>query len=163
MKALTVQNPSAMQIWGGRKTVEHRTWNTDYRGDILITSSSKKVRNCVCGYALCVVRLADVVPFTKEHVIPAGYLPSNASAVMIDRYPFMDGYAWILEDVRPIKPFPIKGKLNLWNADIEEDKLEFMRRWPEDGATEAEEDAWVKEYIEPLRHAPFPPLLPRNR
>lgn len=160
MKALTIKNPWAMKIWGGHKTVEQRTWKTDYRGDILITSSSPRVRNCINGHALCVVRLADVVPFGKEHLIPGCFVASNTLPQHLN-YAWKRardlGYAWILEDCRLIKPFPIKGKLNLWNADVE-DRLEFFT-----GTTEDEENEFVKKYVEPLIYSPFTPLLPRSR
>lgn len=150
MKALTVQNPWAMKIWGGQKTVEQRTWKTNYRGDILITSSAARVRNCVNGHAMCVVRLVDVVPFAREHWIPGCFLPVNATQRQINALNVSKmGYAWILEDCRLIKPFPIKGKLNLWNADVE-DRLEFYT-----GDTEEEENAFVAQYVEPLLYAPL--------
>ena len=28
-------------------------------------------------------------------------------------------YAWILKDIKKIKPIPAKGKLNIWNYEIE--------------------------------------------
>lgn len=145
MKALTILPPYAMQIWARQKDIEYRSWKTDYRGDILITSSSRRVRNCVCGYALCVAELFDITPRmgvdmdTKEDVpVPGQYL-------------------WHLRNIRPIKPFPIKGKLNLWEtekAGVTEANLEFLPRYPEDGATEAEENAWFDELIQPLIYAP---------
>lgn len=36
MKAISIRNPSAYLLAGGVKTVENRTWRTDYRGKVLI-------------------------------------------------------------------------------------------------------------------------------
>ena len=39
MKALSVQQPYASLIAHGEKTVEIRSWRTQYRGDLLIVAS----------------------------------------------------------------------------------------------------------------------------
>ena len=41
MKTLSVQQPYATYICAGIKTVENRTWNTDYRGKLLIHASGE--------------------------------------------------------------------------------------------------------------------------
>ena len=137
MRALTVQGPWAMQIMEGTKTIEYRTWKTDYRGDILITSSAKRFRDCICGYALCVVELYDITPRLAPEIYTGEMM-------------FAGEYEWHLRDVRAIKPFPIKGKLNLWNTDVE-GKLEFKPHFPKGGS---EETAWVAENIIPLIYVP---------
>lgn len=140
MRALTVKPPYAMQIWGRQKEIEYRTWTTNYRGDILITSSSKRVRDCVCGHALCVAELYDI----REHM--------ETDAATKEKF-FAGEYEWLLRNIRPIKPFPIKGKLNLWNADVE-GLIEFLPRYPEDGVDEETENAWYDEFFKPLIYAP---------
>ena len=47
----------------------------------------------------------------------------------------LKGYAWHVKKLYEIKPFPIKGRLNLFNVDLEEDKLEHL---PEEYANHAE-------------------------
>lgn len=110
MKALSVHPIYAGLIACGDKTVECRTWKTDYRGDILICSTAHKVKDTIPGHALCVVRLADVVPFKREHLKAACMTSSEYSS---------DFYAWKLDNLRWIKPFAVKGKLSLWNCDNE--------------------------------------------
>lgn len=96
MKALSIQNPYATDILNGDKPIEFRTWKTNHRGDLLIVSSKNpKFSGMLSGHALCVVTLADIRP-SEEY----------------DGY-----YEWLLENVRPIEPFPVKGKLNLYNVD----------------------------------------------
>ena len=110
MKALSIHPEYAMNIVKGLKTVEVRTWTTNYRGDILICATAKKGKGLISGHALGIVTLADVVPMKRSH--------ARAAMVDPDGYWF-DCYAWILENPRPIKPFPMKGKLSLWECDHE--------------------------------------------
>lgn len=67
MKAISVRNPWAYFIMIDEKTIEVRTWKTDYRGDLLICSSaSPKIEGMISGYALCVAELTDIVPLEKS-------------------------------------------------------------------------------------------------
>lgn len=134
MKAISIHPAFAGLIFSGDKTIEVRTWQTAYRGDILICSTSKKVKGTIPGHALCVASLKDVVPFRKKHVKEA-CMPGSA---------FRAGmFAWILDDVRIIRPIPLKGKLSLWDYDGE---VEFLPV-PE---TEEEDEAMFHEIWEPL-------------
>lgn len=112
MKALSIHPVYAMSIVAGQKTVECRTWTTNYRGDILICSTAKKEKGSIPGHALGVVTLDDIVPFQRKHL----------KGAMMDYYEPGE-YAWILTNPRPIKPFPVKGKLSLWTCEHE---IEFL-------------------------------------
>lgn len=107
VKALSILPEYADDILVGTKTVEWRSWKTDYRGDLLICASSRKLKGYISGYALCMVKLVDVVPFTRKHVNKA----------LMDGVPNPAGYAWILEDVRYIEPFKYKGQLHIYDVD----------------------------------------------
>lgn len=138
MKAISIRNPFAHFILCGEKDIECRTWQTDYRGDILICSSANpKVKNTICGHALCIARLDSIEPFKKEHLDGAcmGEMPENKS------------YAWHLTDIRVIKPFPVKGKLNFFNID---DNLIEVIDNGDDRLTEEEAASLYKTYFEPL-------------
>lgn len=134
MKALSIHPTFAALILYGEKTIECRSWKTDYRGDVLICSTAKKIKETIPGHALCVVRLADVVPFKREHLEAACMTNSDFSS---------DFYAWKLENLRLIKPFAVKGKLSLWNCD---QNIEIF-----DGIRPKEEwDEIFRTYYEPL-------------
>jgi len=110
MKALSVKDPWATAILTGEKTIELRSWPSSYFGDLLIcASSSPKTENS--GKALCIVKLAGFREMQE----------SDEKASLCD----YDGcsYSWILENVRPIKPFPVKGKLKLYDVDVPQKKL----------------------------------------
>lgn len=134
MKALSIHPYYASAIVTGEKTVECRTWKTNYRGDIVICSTAKKIKGTIPAHALAVVRLADVVPFQRKHLKPALMTPADYEPNL---------YAWLLEDVRIIKPVPVKGKLSLWEYTGE---IEYIKE-PE---TEEEDAAQYEKYWKPI-------------
>lgn len=106
MKALSIHPTFAMNFFCGKKTIECRTWKTDYRGDILICSTNKKIHGTIPGHALCVMTLKDIVPFEKKHL----------KAACMRQNEFQSGcYAWIMDNLRFVRPVPVKGKLSLWD------------------------------------------------
>lgn len=120
MKALSVQQPFAFEILSRQKSIEVRTWETLHRGDLLICSAKKPAYpveemeemeeeiGCtfLYGYALCVVRLVDV------RLMREG---DEESALMDEFDP--ESYSWILEEARPVIPFPVKGKQGLFEVE----------------------------------------------
>lgn len=105
MKALSVSPAYAMCLVTGIKTVECRSWSTNYRGDIMICSTAKKLHGTIPSHALGIVTLVDIVPFTRKHLDAACMQPADYQQGL---------YAWIVENPRLIKPIPVKGKLSLW-------------------------------------------------
>lgn len=152
MKALSIHPYYAMAIAEGGKSIECRTWSTDYRGDILICSTAKKLKGTIPGHALCIVELYDVVPFEKKHLKDALLQPSDYQP---------GAFAWKLRNNRIITPIPVKGALSLWNFD-DESKIEIIpydtlgyvpldSLPPETETDEPTEPAqWFKDNWEPL-------------
>jgi hypothetical protein len=88
--ALSVRQPYASQIASGQKKIEYRSWQTQYRGDLLIVSSARPVMSGLPGgQAICTIVLKDCHKTKK-------------------------GYSWILSNPRPIKPFPVSGQLRIY-------------------------------------------------
>ncbi len=122
MRALSVQQPFAFEIFSGQKTIEVRTWDTLHRGDLLICSSGKPAfskmemeemeeeygTTFLYGHALCLVRVADV-RFGRK---------GDAEKALMDEID-PEAYCWVLEDVRPVIPFPVKGKQGIFDVDDE--------------------------------------------
>lgn len=132
MKALSIKQPWAEMILQGLKTIEVRCWKTEFRGDLLICSSAKPDESLVkmlsnvvhprrgtwcddadpgdCdfegfyrfGKALFIAELHDVQVMTPEH-------EEMACCTYSPGY-----YSWILRNIRPIQPFPVKGQLKLF-------------------------------------------------
>jgi hypothetical protein len=40
---------------------------------------------------------------------------------------YPDAYAWILDNIRPVKPIPVKGGLGIFELDIDPNTLEFIK------------------------------------
>ena len=115
MKALSIRQPFAHLIMIGEKSFEFRTWQTDYRGDLLICASANpKIENTIPGHALCVANLEEVYELGE----------SNYESFGLDEEPEGTMYAWYLTNIRLINPFPVKGKLHLF--DVEDDLIEYI-------------------------------------
>ena len=106
MKAISIKGNWAIFIWSGDKTIETRIWKTKYRGKLLLCASkhgisSKWERFCNC-------KIVDCRPMIKEDEERA-------------RCELYDGaYSWFLADVRRISPFPVKGRLGLFEVDFDD-------------------------------------------
>ncbi len=137
MKALTLLPDWAMLVLMGEKTIEYRTWKTDYRGDILICASAKKIPECISGHALAVAELVDIEPFSKKHF----------DGACMDWIPDQRGFAWIFDNIRMIRPVPVKGKLGLFNVDVDYQVI------PDD-LTDDEADRVIDQFIAPLIYRP---------
>lgn len=136
MKAISIKPHFAHQILCGTKTTEYRTWQTKHRGDLLICSSAApKEKGTISGHALIVCRLAAVEPLSKRELKQIG----------IDEQPEKPIYGWRLTDFRTIKPFPVKGKLNLFNVD--DNLIEYI---DEEHMTGKELDEAFNRYFMPL-------------
>lgn len=124
MKTISIQRPWPEAIMRGEKTIECRNWKTDHRGILAIHVSLKswcynwnenyyKLKGAIIG----TVELVKIIEFTREcnffqlrqkHLVPMGHWTK---------------YGWVFENPVPFAtPIPYKGKLGLWNADLEEIK-----------------------------------------
>jgi activating signal cointegrator 1 len=132
MKAISLWEPWSTAIAMGYKKVETRHWYTSYRGWLLICSAKnlKAVAN-FChlqqegyfpdlrfsdlnfGKAVAVCKLKGCVKMTEEFIDRQ----TEAERLFGDWQP--GRFAWILEDVNAIEPFPVTGKQGLWDVDKE--------------------------------------------
>lgn len=138
MKALSIYPEPVMEIFMGDKTIEYRTWQTDYRGDLLICAGSKKEPGLVNGYAYFVVSLLDIRP-------GEGWGDDQR------------GYEWMLSAPRLIRPIPVRGRLFLFDVDdaqihyIEGGDLGTYPTWQK--ANEFRK-AYAQKYLEPIAYRP---------
>lgn len=115
MKAISIKQPFASLVAAGHKTIECRSWRTAYRGQLLICSSKGdyEINDGMIahgGMALGVVELVDVCRMTKADLEPS-FIPEEWFEDALK------GYAWHVKKLYEIKPFPIRGKLNLFEVD----------------------------------------------
>lgn len=131
-KTLSIKQPWAQLILTGRKALEMRTWRTAYRGELLITASSQPKNfqldgvRLPSGVTICLVDLVEIRKFGIDDLAEAGYegdalrkarnrwlarLDMNLSDATV--------YGWRLANPRPVRPVAVKGKLHIFEVDIE--------------------------------------------
>ena len=112
MKAISIFAPYATEIATAIKTIELKSWRTSHRGDLLICSSALKYKDikdkCIFGKAIAVVEVVDCVPFERD-------LHAEEACLFEDEE--FEGYAWILDNIRLIEPFDVKGQQRLFNVE----------------------------------------------
>ena len=69
------------------------------------------------GHAIAIAELADIRKYNDK--------TDRADAFLDDDETF-EGYSWIFNRVIPIVPFPVKGKLHLFEVERELDDLEAI-------------------------------------
>ncbi len=106
MKAISLHQPWASLIADGFKTIETRHWPTSYRGPLLICSTQNpKILSYPLGMALCIVEVVGCRPMTS----------ADENAASCAWYP--GAYAWLLEDIYKIEPFPVRGSQGFYKVD----------------------------------------------
>lgn len=129
MKVITLIEPWGTLIKNGYKSIETRSWKTNYRGELYIhTSLSKLPKEAVTnnelrklykidelqyGYIICKCNLVDCIYMTKDFI---SYIKDNNYQEFICGDYKEGRYAWILKDIQVLeKPIKIKGHLGIWN------------------------------------------------
>jgi hypothetical protein len=129
LKALSIRQPWLDLILSGQKTIETRSWSTDYLGPLL----------------LCASKTVDRQAFKFPHVSELFYQPKTGMALgtcrLVDCRPmavsdemaamcgWQEGlYSWILSNVRPIHPFEVKGQLRLFEVEVTDEQLRWKER-----------------------------------
>ena len=153
-KALSVKQPYADLLtrvvfrdesgeYHAEKTIEVRTRNTNYRGDLLVCASAKpelpgRMSGVTCGF----VELYAVKPIEQ-------FTPEDWAATCI---PEKDcphkGYGWMMRNPRRVVEMPIKGQLGVYNLIVPKgDITEYPR------AMALDSDGWdiVQQHIKPKR------------
>lgn len=130
LMALSIRQPYAQLVAGGTKTVEVRSWRTDYRGELLVCAGAAWadtddavdawnqhldeidaiLEAFPLGVAVGRVDLVDIVPME----------PSLLEAAAMGEMPEGGAWAWKIANPRAFAPeerFPVKGKLRLFRVD----------------------------------------------
>ena len=116
MKVLTIKQPWATLIMQGDKRFEFRSWQTKYRGDLLIHAGKGIDKEAM-------ERLSKYIP----EDLPSGKILGKVTLVDCvkmspDIYTdssFKENYGWQLENVTVFdEPIEAKGKLSLWEYEI---------------------------------------------
>lgn len=141
MKVLSLTEPFATLILNGKKCIETRSWKTSYRGELYIHASMTKIskhdknnrelmelikdKPLNYGFIICKCKLVDCIYMTNDYI--ENIKQNHHQEYICGEY--KEGrYAWILEDIVPLKaPIQEKGQLGIWNYPKETKKLSSKR------------------------------------
>ena len=129
MKVLSLKEPFATLIKKGIKTIETRSWKTNYRGKLYIHASSTKMpkeyknnkelmalvneEDLNYGTIICSCELVDCIEMTNEFV---NNIKNNRKNEYITGKYSQGRYAWILKNIEVLdNPIEAKGHLGIWN------------------------------------------------
>ena len=130
MKVLTLKQPWATLISEGIKEYEFRSWKTNYRGKILIHAGCgiekeelKRFDSLKLDYpSKKIIAIAEIEDCLELNDELNKKIISQNNIAYGNKY--RNGYAWKLKNIKKIKyDKEIKGKLGLWNIDINESEL----------------------------------------
>jgi hypothetical protein len=126
MKALSIREPWASLIIGGRKPIENRDWTTNYRGPLLIHASKTLDR---VNEEHMTALLGE--PYEEWHMSTAmrfGGIIGTATLVAIVRESsspwFVGRFGWVLENARPLPFVALRGMPGLFEVSDELVQLE---------------------------------------
>lgn len=139
MKVLSIKEPFATLICNHKKTIETRSYNTNYRGTLYIHASisevsktklnNKELMNILGddelshGKIICKCKLVDSVYMTNEFIEK---IKKDNQEYICGHYE-VGRYAWVLEDVEPLnEKIPATGNLGIWNYYNEDAALKIM-------------------------------------
>jgi hypothetical protein len=124
MKCISVKSPWWEKILSGEKTIEVRSWDTRYRGDLLIcsTANPKAGKDGVderfkVGRTICVAKLIAVRRYKPGDYEKSGKVLFDGSGQ----------YAWVLANVRPVVRYAVKGQQRVFERYVQ---LEFLKDQP---------------------------------
>ena len=122
MKALSLRQPWAELILQGIKTIETRTWNTQFRGRFYIHAAKSVnklwcelfgIQNSVTGMLVGSAELVEV----KEYNSLVQWAADNEKHCCPLDIWTKKRYGFVLKNVLRITPIPCKGKLNFFEVD----------------------------------------------
>lgn len=132
MKVLTIKQPWATLIMQGDKRFEFRSWQTKYRGDLLIHAGKgidKEAMKRLAKYLpaeipfgkiLGKVTLVDCVKMCPE--FKDMLLKENPD--IYTKSSFQENYGWQVENVKVFnEPIDVKGHLSLWEYEVDDKML----------------------------------------
>ncbi|MBI1663589.1 MAG: ASCH domain-containing protein [Nitrosopumilus sp.] len=129
MKCLSVSQPFADLIILGKKTIELRKWNTNFRGELLIHAPLKiKTDDCkrlkidkkfVTGAIVGKVEIYDVKKYNSKNQVKLDQKFHFASKNFHDRT-----FGFLLKNAKSFRiPIPYKGQLGIFDVKLPKTKI----------------------------------------
>lgn len=133
VKVLTLKQPWATLVAEGVKIYEFRSWKTKYRGKVLIHAGAGVDKKDMVRFkelnfnypASKIVAIADLDDCLElDEKLNDEIIAEGNKAYGNKR---RTGYAWKLKNIKKVKyDAEVKGKLGLWNYEINEEDLELI-------------------------------------
>ncbi len=127
MKVLTIKQPWALLLKKGIKTMETRSFKTNYRGELYIHAGKSKIKDkeirnpqilkdvveeeCCYGAIILKCKLVDCIYMDDKFI---NKTKKNPKEYATGRYE-VGRYACLLEDIESIEPIYVNGQLGIWN------------------------------------------------
>lgn len=124
MKALAIRQPWAWLVIYGSKTIENRTWRTQYRGRFLVHAAkgmTRKEYDAAKAWAFGCGTL-EIPAF--EDLNRGGVIGSVELVDVLDHSDspwFMGPKGFVLRDPQPLTFMPHKGRLGFFEVETEHD------------------------------------------
>lgn len=116
MKVITIREHWASAIFDQGKDVENRTWKTQHRGNLLIHAGSSKALLKVSKE--CIEEISsNTIKAPKLGCIIGKVTLVDCVTNSQSDWAVEDCYHWILSNPIRCNPYPITGKLSLWDFD----------------------------------------------
>ena len=125
MKCLSISQPFADLIISGKKTIELRTWNTNFRGEFLVHSPIKiRIEDCK---RLKITKQLETGAIIGKAEIYEVKLYDNINEIKKDqRLHFASKkfqkktYGFMLKNAKALRvPIPCKGRLGFFDVELE--------------------------------------------
>jgi hypothetical protein len=119
MKSLSLKQPYAELVVSGKKTIELRKWNTNFRGEFLVHASKAPDEDAMKRFGFANLPFGFIIG--KANLIDVKHYSSKEEHAE-DKDKHLANSAWgdfgfILGNPERINPIPAKGKLNFWNFE----------------------------------------------
>lgn len=126
MKVLTIKEPWATLIISGYKMYEFRSWKTNYRGKILIHAGMSLEEEYVPRFKEYDLKYSSGAIIGEDTLTDCILVNDDFNRKLLEINPivyetsgYTRNYAWKFENViKYEKTIPCRGKLGLWNYDM---------------------------------------------
>ena len=118
MKAISIRQPWAQLVIEGIKDIENRNWFTKYRGKLYIHAAKTFEKDAA-------EQLLKSHPYLKQIIFDStkllgcviGHIEMKDCVQVHPSEWFQGRYGFVLQNPEKIKPYSVKGKLNIFDLE----------------------------------------------
>lgn len=124
MKCISIRQPWAWAIIHAGKDIENRTWETGYRGPVLIHAAKGMTQQeyaDFCEFFSKKVGRRGITPPSFERLTRGGIVGRADIIACVREHPspwFFGPYGFVLANVEPLPFRPCLGKLGLFDVEV---------------------------------------------